>query len=769
MDNLDIIKVNNIDLIYRTAESLSVKKALKMLFRIGDANLLNKYKALSNISCTIKKGKVYGVIGNNGAGKSTLLRILSGVMSPNSGNVERNYKTINLLALGIGFSKELTGYDNIYLNGLLLGFSKQQIREAIQNIIDYSEIGDFIYKPMKTYSSGMISRLGFSIAINLKPEVLLIDEVLSVGDVRFRQKSFESIKSIIRDNNVTVVIVSHGMVQIKDLCDYVIWLDKGKMIAQGETDSILDLYSQYNEGKLTIKEIYSKNLDSIEKQNNEIKVDCSDYSIRMFESEEKKFFEKTYDYIQTLFFDNMNVKITKRVMPNSDTFLYFEIENTEDSEFNFIFDNIENAKNFDYLYKKPPYDKRYGESKTTGLSYYLDLLLGSAIISKLYYYKKLEKKYDENSYSELFELNKEENKITQIEDNKLKICIDKGYEKCSFFVLISKGKLFRDEDNLIKYMEYHYKNVFNNNVWSSFFMLPSGTYTKLPYSIEPFTKEGYGFSFHHSSRKDLFPFFMQTNERFFSDMINNAILQVYMYQKSDKGVLYTPYTSTWLKSDTNIVAPYIDTRLNETFIHMLQDYLPQSPFNGIFDPLRDYVEFLIRYYEEDKPIYKIEGGIFFPDYFKENLGMITHSSLNHQLGTASLFKEAFCKYEDARYLDMFRKIINFVSSTWEEWIIPENKDLYYGIKYEKNGKLIFYGQDYIYVTLIDLMFTQIFIGEVMNGKRIESIDNLILSKIDYLKTTKYNPFSDESVQAPGESINSKDKVRELFSKLFNEA
>ena len=203
----EVIKVNNIDLIYRSAESLSVKKMFKNFFTGKKNNILSSYKALNNVSFSFEKGKVYGIIGNNGAGKSTLLRVLSGVMSPNSGSVERNYKTINLLALGIGFSKELTGIENIFLNGMLLGFSRKYIENVKDEIIAFSEIGDFIYRPMKTYSSGMVSRLAFAIAINLKPEVLLIDEVLSVGDSKFRLKSFEAIREIINDKNITVAIV----------------------------------------------------------------------------------------------------------------------------------------------------------------------------------------------------------------------------------------------------------------------------------------------------------------------------------------------------------------------------------------------------------------------------------------------------------------------------------------------------------------------------------------------------------------------------------
>jgi len=239
-----VLKLEHVDLIYRTNESLSLKKIITNAWKHGGAkSILNEYKALNDVSFVIEKGKVYGLIGNNGAGKSTLLKVLSGVMAPNSGTVYRNYNTINRLALGVGFSSEISGWDNILLNGMLLGFRKDEIMDKIDSIIEYSELGDFIYKPMKTYSSGMVSRLGFSVAINLKPDVLLIDEVLSVGDIYFREKSFQSIKNVILDENITVVIVSHSIGQLKELCDTVIWLDRGKIVEIGEAEKVLQHYT----------------------------------------------------------------------------------------------------------------------------------------------------------------------------------------------------------------------------------------------------------------------------------------------------------------------------------------------------------------------------------------------------------------------------------------------------------------------------------------------------------------------------------------------
>lgn len=239
-----VIKLDNVDLIYKTNQSLSIKVALRNLVLRKKNTHANEFMALRNVTLDIKRGKVYGIIGNNGAGKSTLLKVLSGVMSPNSGTMRTNYKTINLLALGLGFTKEISGRDNIVLNGLILGFSMEEIRQKMQSIIDYSEIGDFIEKQMKTYSSGMVSRLGFAIAINLRPEVLLIDEVLSVGDIGFQAKSFNSIKELIKDESITVVIVAHNLKQLQELCDEIVWMEKGNIIECGSADVVLEKYRQ---------------------------------------------------------------------------------------------------------------------------------------------------------------------------------------------------------------------------------------------------------------------------------------------------------------------------------------------------------------------------------------------------------------------------------------------------------------------------------------------------------------------------------------------
>jgi len=197
--------------------------------------------ALQDVSFTVNKGEVFGIIGHNGAGKRTLLKIIAGVIKPTSGTCERYGSMAPLIELGAGVNDELTGIENIYLNGLLLGHSKKLISEKLEEIIEFSELGKFIHLPLKNYSSGMRARLGFSIATIVQPDILLVDEVLSVGDNRFREKSERKIRSMI-DNGTTVLLVSHALEQVKSLCTNVLWLERGHIKDLGPAREIVNKY-----------------------------------------------------------------------------------------------------------------------------------------------------------------------------------------------------------------------------------------------------------------------------------------------------------------------------------------------------------------------------------------------------------------------------------------------------------------------------------------------------------------------------------------------
>lgn len=201
----------------------------------------NRFWALKGVNFSVNKGESLGIIGRNGAGKSTLLTLLLGVAKPTKGIVEVVGKRTPLLELGAGFHHDLTGIENIIINGVLLGHTEKEIRERSEAIIAFSELGEFIKMPIRTYSSGMMMRLAFSIAIHTSPEVLLIDEILAVGDESFRKKSGKALMNLIR-SGVTTVYVSHSMEAIKKTCDRAIWLEQGEIRAEGEPGFVVEEY-----------------------------------------------------------------------------------------------------------------------------------------------------------------------------------------------------------------------------------------------------------------------------------------------------------------------------------------------------------------------------------------------------------------------------------------------------------------------------------------------------------------------------------------------
>ncbi|MBQ8768379.1 MAG: ABC transporter ATP-binding protein [Oscillospiraceae bacterium] len=235
------IEVENLCVNYKSLKSYSIKKNLLL----GKRNKTQICEAVKNVSFKVKKGEILGIVGKNGSGKSTMLRAIAGIFAPNSGTVDLHGNSISLLAIGIGFQKELSGRDNIVLSGMLLGFTKEQINEKMEQIIEFSELGDFIDAPVRTYSSGMHSKLAFSITAILETQIILIDEVLSVGDARFKKKSYKKMKELITDEDRTVVIVSHDHKTIADLCDKVLWINDGELVQFGETEAVLAAYDEY--------------------------------------------------------------------------------------------------------------------------------------------------------------------------------------------------------------------------------------------------------------------------------------------------------------------------------------------------------------------------------------------------------------------------------------------------------------------------------------------------------------------------------------------
>lgn len=237
-----MIKANNISMRFNLGieKNFSFKQAFINILS-GKKKEKSYFWALNDVSFEVKKGEVVGFIGNNGAGKSTLLKIIAGVMKPTKGSVDIYGNICPMIELGAGFDYDLTARENIYLNGAVLGYSKEFINSKFNEIVDFSELKDFLDVPVRNFSSGMIARLAFSIATIVDPEILIVDEILSVGDIAFQQKSENKMKSMIT-GGTTVLFVSHSIDQIKNLCNRVVWLEHGKVVKIGPAKQICEEY-----------------------------------------------------------------------------------------------------------------------------------------------------------------------------------------------------------------------------------------------------------------------------------------------------------------------------------------------------------------------------------------------------------------------------------------------------------------------------------------------------------------------------------------------
>lgn len=240
----NVIEVNNVcmDFFHRDEKVDNLKEFFVRLVR-GKLEK-KKIRILENVSFELKKGESIGLIGHNGAGKSTLLKIVSGIIEPTSGDVRVHGVIAPLLNLGAGFDFEATAKENVYLNGAILGYSKRELEKKYKDIVEFSELEDHMNTPLKNFSSGMVARLGFAIAIDVNPDILLVDEILSVGDENFRRKCAERIDSL-RRNGVSFVVVSHDMNQIKRLCQKALWIENSQVMGYGDVNTICEAYLQY--------------------------------------------------------------------------------------------------------------------------------------------------------------------------------------------------------------------------------------------------------------------------------------------------------------------------------------------------------------------------------------------------------------------------------------------------------------------------------------------------------------------------------------------
>ena len=247
------IQVQDVSKIYRLYEKPIDR--LKESLSLTHKSYHRDFFALSNISFQVKKGETVGIIGTNGSGKSTILKIITGVLTPTTGNVRVSGVISALLELGAGFNMDYTGIENVYMNGTMMGFTRSQMDEKLPEILEFADIGDFVYQPVKTYSSGMFVRLAFALAINVEPEILIVDEALSVGDVFYQSKCYRRMEEI-RKQGTTILMVTHDMGSVIKYCDRVVLLNKGHYVAEGPAGKMVDLY----------KKILANQMDALEEE-----------------------------------------------------------------------------------------------------------------------------------------------------------------------------------------------------------------------------------------------------------------------------------------------------------------------------------------------------------------------------------------------------------------------------------------------------------------------------------------------------------------------
>lgn len=248
-----MIKIENVSMKFNLGieKEFSIKQAFVNFFSFkGRKNKKKKemFWALKDVSFDIAKGEVVGLIGSNGAGKSTLLKVVSGVMKPTKGKVEVHGVISPMIELGAGFDGNLTARENIYLNGAILGYSKKFLDDKFDEIVEFSELKDFLEVPVKNFSSGMVAKLAFSIATVVNPEILIVDEILSVGDIKFQEKSKKKMMELIK-GGTTVLYVSHSLESIKELCTKVVWLEHGQIVDMGDTKKVCDKYYKHQMGE----------------------------------------------------------------------------------------------------------------------------------------------------------------------------------------------------------------------------------------------------------------------------------------------------------------------------------------------------------------------------------------------------------------------------------------------------------------------------------------------------------------------------------------
>ena len=334
--NDTMIKISNLVKTYRLYND--PKDRVKEVFSITGKKYSREFNALNGISIDVKKGETVGIIGTNGAGKSTLLKIITGVLNPTSGEVTVNGKIAALLELGAGFNQEYTGMQNIYLNGRMMGYTKAQMDARVDSIVEFADIGDFINQPVKTYSSGMFARLAFAVSINVEPDILIVDEALSVGDLFFQNKCFQKFDELKR-KGVTILFVSHDISSVRQMCSRVLWIDHGVQKVFDECDLVCDRYMDEKRKQMNtmvdVNSVVSKNGILEDQQRDEMR------TFPKLEYKSSKLVSDKFQFISCFVQDSKGKKVNEMLVDQKYE-VHVAIEFFEDMEnliLGFVFEN----------------------------------------------------------------------------------------------------------------------------------------------------------------------------------------------------------------------------------------------------------------------------------------------------------------------------------------------------------------------------------------------------------------------------------------------
>ncbi len=370
MNNDIAISVNDVAKIYNLYE----KNADRLKEAVFRQNRHKEHFALNNISFKVYRGETFGVIGTNGAGKSTLLKLITGVAAPTTGEIRVDGRIAALLELGAGFNTEYTGLENIYLNGTMMGYTRSEMKERVDSILQFADIGDFIYQPVKTYSSGMFARLAFAVAINVEPEILIVDEALSVGDVFFQNKCYRKFEEL-KKKNTTVIFVSHDLGSVRQMCDRVLWIEKGIQQMVGDTKTVCDAYSN---ARIKETNILNKDVQLDDRRQVTHFKECKKTltNVPKIRGDAEGTYSKDASILSAFVMDSKG-QIVKEIFPDNEYSINMIIEFYKDIEgvfFGFSVENIKGVKIFGYnTYAKDKlmYDVKKGKFYYLSFSFIL--------------------------------------------------------------------------------------------------------------------------------------------------------------------------------------------------------------------------------------------------------------------------------------------------------------------------------------------------------------------------------------------------------------